>query len=159
MFESIRALAAKWLGSAPNDLFEPNDYRLAAAVLLVHVAGADGVVVNAETQRIHALLTTGFKLDDETADQLLRQAAASDGQSGEWLDFATGLKHRLDPAARQRIVEMLWDVAGADGSVHEFESTMILRVAELLQVDAHEPASGEASATTSGPTPSPSLTR
>ena len=44
------------------------------------------------------------------------------------------LKRRLDAADRERIIEMMWRLVYADGSVHEFEDNVVWRVAELLAV-------------------------
>ena len=45
---------------------------------------------------------------------------------------------QLDQDGRKRIIEMLWEMAMADGVVHEFETNLIWRVAELLGVSAHD---------------------
>jgi uncharacterized tellurite resistance protein B-like protein len=40
----------------------------------------------------------------------------------------------LDEPGRLRVVEMLWEMAFADGSISEFEDNMMWRMAELLAV-------------------------
>src|SRR6478672_11729098 len=45
---------------------------------------------------------------------------------------------RLDQDGRKRIIEMLWEMAMADGVVHEFESNLVWRVSELLGVSARD---------------------
>ena len=44
------------------------------------------------------------------------------------------LKRKLEAADRERIIEMMWKLVYADGSVHEFEDNVVWRVAELLGV-------------------------
>ena len=41
-------------------------------------------------------------------------------------------------SGRKRIIEMLWEMAMADGVVHEFESNLVWRVSELLGVSARD---------------------
>lgn len=48
------------------------------------------------------------------------------------------LKRRLDPDGRIQVVGMLWDMAHADGAVHEFEENVVWRVAELLGVSTRD---------------------
>jgi uncharacterized tellurite resistance protein B-like protein len=48
------------------------------------------------------------------------------------------LKRRLDEDGRRQIIGMLWDMAHADGQVHEFEENVVWRVAELLGVSTRE---------------------
>ena len=44
----------------------------------------------------------------------------------------------LDDAGRLRVVEMLWEIAFADGIVTEFEDNVLWRVADLLAVSPNE---------------------
>ncbi len=48
------------------------------------------------------------------------------------------LKRRLDEEGRIAVVGMLWDMAHADGAVHEFEENVVWRVAELLGVSTRD---------------------
>ena len=41
-------------GEKPQDQFAPDDYRRAAAALLVHVAALDGDLTYAKRSRLHA---------------------------------------------------------------------------------------------------------
>jgi len=45
---------------------------------------------------------------------------------------------QLDQDGRNQIIEMLWEIAMADCMVHEFESNLVWRVAELLGVSARD---------------------
>ena len=47
-------------------------------------------------------------------------------------------KNFFDQEGRQRIIEMLWEMAMADGVVHEFESNLVWRAAELLGVSTRD---------------------
>jgi uncharacterized tellurite resistance protein B-like protein len=44
----------------------------------------------------------------------------------------------LDEAGRLRVVEMLWEIAFADGIVTEFEDNALWRVADLLAVSPND---------------------
>jgi uncharacterized tellurite resistance protein B-like protein len=48
------------------------------------------------------------------------------------------LKRRFDEDGRRQVVGMLWDMAHADGTVHEFEENVVWRVAELLGVSTRD---------------------
>ena len=54
------------------------------------------------------------------------------------LDLTSILKRALDDDGRQKIVEMLWDIAYADGAADEFEENTIWRIAELLSVSTRD---------------------
>ena len=44
------------------------------------------------------------------------------------------LKRSLDADGRLRLIEMMFEIAYADGALHEFEGDLVARVAELLDV-------------------------
>ena len=138
MFESIRALAAALTGGGAAPNFDDTDYRVAAAAMFVHVAEADGHVVEAERQRMRALVSSRFGLDAAATARLLAQGERSEHEAADPFQFASALRRALDPEGRRKIVAMLRDIAGADGETHEFEDDYISRVAELLDVAGEE---------------------
>ena len=56
----------------------------------------------------------------------------------DFYQFTSVLKRALDDDGRQKIVEMLWDIAYADGAADEFEENTIWRIAELLGVSTRD---------------------
>jgi uncharacterized tellurite resistance protein B-like protein len=115
-------------------VFSDDDQRLCAAALLVHVASADGRLLEVEQERVRAVLVERFALSADDVDALL-DAAGDAGRHAFDLDsFASTLKRALPAAERAAVVDMLWSVAHADGSVHEFEDNIIWRVTDLLGV-------------------------
>jgi uncharacterized tellurite resistance protein B-like protein len=78
MFESFRRfLSDVTEGEKPPTHFEHNDYRLAAAALLVHAAAIDGTVSDVERSKLHALIKRQFGLDEELTDELVAEATAA----------------------------------------------------------------------------------
>jgi uncharacterized tellurite resistance protein B-like protein len=114
--------------------FCDNDYRLAAAALMVHVATLDGVLSDTERARLVNLVRTRFELDDDKADELVTAAQAADREAVDFYRFTRILMRSLDDAGRQRIIEMMWEMALNDGAVSEFEDNAIWRIADLLAV-------------------------
>lgn len=114
--------------------FCDNDYRVAAAALLVHVATLDGDLSGAERDRLVDLVKARFELDDEKADELVTAAQTADREAVDFFRFTSILMRSLDEAGRQRIIEMMWEMALSDGAVSEFEDNAIWRIADLLAV-------------------------
>ncbi|MDQ0467934.1 TerB family tellurite resistance protein [Labrys wisconsinensis] len=120
----------------PRIVFDENDHRLAAAGLLVHAMNSDGVESPVERRRLASLLKERFSLDDEETRALI---AAADMRNREAIDFnafTDVVKRAYNAEGRKRIIEMMWDMAFADGVLHEFEDNMVWRVAEILEVPA-----------------------
>jgi uncharacterized tellurite resistance protein B-like protein len=114
------------------------EMRLAAAALLVHAAVIDGEVAAEERRKLKFLLQERFALGDEETRRLMREAEAREEEAVDLYRFTSVLCAGLDQEGRQRIIEMLWEMAMADGVVHEFEANLVWRAAELLGVSTRD---------------------
>jgi uncharacterized tellurite resistance protein B-like protein len=139
MFESFRKfLAEVSQGGKHPAHFEHNDYRLAAAALLVHAATIDGNVSDAERNKLHAVIRQRFDLDEAETDALVAEATAAEHAAIDLYHFTSLINRSLDENGRRRIVEMMWEIVYADGRVTEFESNLIWRAADLLGISSRE---------------------
>jgi uncharacterized tellurite resistance protein B-like protein len=125
-------------GEKPQDQFAENDYRRAAAALLVHVATLEGELDDAKRDKLHTILERSFALDEAATDGLIAEAAADDREAVDFYHFTSLIMRTLDEAGRLRVVEMLWEMVYADGKVSEFEATVMWRVADLLAVSTRD---------------------
>lgn len=139
MFEAVRKLIADLTedGKHPSR-FEEDDYRVAAAALLVHTAAIDGNISPSERNRLHEVIKQRFELDDETTDELVAEAIEADEQAIDLYHFTARLNRSLDEKGRARVVEMMWQIVFADGAATEFEDNLIWRAADLLHVPREE---------------------
>lgn len=135
MFGSFRKLMAELVdGEKPPREYGEDDYRLAAATMLVHTAAIDGNISDAERARLHGVLKQRFSLDDAATDRLVAEATEADAKAIDLYQFTTKLNRSLDEVGRARLVEMMWQIVFADGGVTEFEDNLIWRAADLLHV-------------------------
>ena len=139
MLESLKNLLADLTGGAKHPArFAENDYRLAAAALLVHAATIDGEMSAAERDKLQAVLKHCFDLDDAATLELIDEATAAEQEAVDLYHFTSNLNHRLDDDGRRRIVEMMWEVIYADGRLNEFEDNLVWRAADLLNVSSRD---------------------
>ena len=139
MLREIREFFVELTGDTqPRAQFEDGDYRLAAAALLVHVATLDGELDAAERAKLHALLKSGFGLEDSATEELIDAAAAADREAVDFYHFTSLINRMLDDDGRRRIIEMMWRMAFVDGRASEFEENVLWRVADLLGVSGRE---------------------
>ena len=138
MLKEIRSFFADLTGGKEGTHFEDNDYRLAAAALMVHVATLEGELSKAGREKLHALLKSRFELDDAMTDELIDVAVAADHDAIDFYHFTSLLNRALNEPGRQRIVEMMWEMVYADGRVSEFEENVMWRVSDLLGVSTRE---------------------
>jgi uncharacterized tellurite resistance protein B-like protein len=138
MFAALRNLIAELGQSEQRRTFEENDYRLAAAALLVHAAIIDGSISDAERVKLRSRLKRRFELDEAAADALIEQATDAEREAVDLYRFTSLLSRSLDDAGRRHIVELMWEVVFADGRVSEFEDNLLWRVADLLHVASRD---------------------
>src|SRR3977135_437305 len=137
MFDSFRKFLSEVSegGKHPTH-FEHNDYRLAAAALLVHTAAIDGNISDRERTKLHAVIKRQFDLDEATTDELVAEATAAEHDAIDLYHFTTLINRSLEEDGRRRVVEMMWEMVYADGHVSEFERNLIWRAADLLGVSS-----------------------
>ena len=142
MLERLRQLFAADAGAVRSAGRTFEERQLAAAALLVEAASMDSHFDAAERAKIGQLLRSHFGLSDAEADDLLAQAEQAADQSVEWQGFTRALKDGFAPEDRIQVIEMLWEVAYADGRLHDYEASLLRRVTGLLYVSDRD--SGEA---------------
>jgi uncharacterized tellurite resistance protein B-like protein len=139
MLEAIRTFFSDISGNGKQaGKFDDGDYRLAAAALLVHALHIDGELSAVERGKLRAVLKYRFNLDDDATDELIQEATMIEGEAVDVFRFTSLLNRSLDEEGRLRIVEMMWEMAYADGRVSEFEDNLLWRVADLLGVSSRD---------------------
>lgn len=139
MFEAFKNFLGELAGGDKHpDHFDDNDYRLAAAALLLHAASIDGKVTDAERDTLHLLLKQRFDLDDAATKKLIEAATTAEQEAVDLYHFTRLLNRSLDKTGRLRMIEMMWRIAATDGRITEFEENLIWRAAELLGVSGRE---------------------
>jgi uncharacterized tellurite resistance protein B-like protein len=139
VFDSLRKLISDLReGGKHPGRFEDDDYRLAAAALLVHAAAIDGSVPDAVRDKLHSLIKQRFNLDDAATDELVAAATEAEQKAIDLYRFTARLNRSLDETGRARMVEMMWQIGYTDGVVSEFEDNLIWRAADLLGVSQGE---------------------
>lgn len=141
MFERIAAFFKELSTEGAHNgggTFTRDDPRLAAAALMYHVMGADGVVRESETARLEAVLKETYDLDGGELDRLLEAARDADNEAVDLYQFTSVLMRNLSADERVHFIELLWEIVYADGENHELEDNLVWRVSELLGVDGRD---------------------
>ena len=134
----LRKLSALFDGAFARDNDDPgareHALRVATALLLIEVARADYADDFAEDTAMLESLKQFFALDDAAAALLLEEARTTADRAVELQQFTRRLHEQLSVAEKQRVVEMLWQVALADRRLDKHEDHLVRRIAELLYV-------------------------
>src|SRR6202040_4383765 len=93
-----------------------------------------------ETERgvISRLLESRFSLSRSAANDLLAAGETAASESAELFHFTRIVNERLSFEERVELIEMLWEVAYADGVLDEYEDSLLRRVGGLIYVPDRE---------------------
>jgi uncharacterized tellurite resistance protein B-like protein len=113
----------------------PDEFHLAAAVLLVYAATADAEFGAAERDRIEWLCEHRFELGHDEAHELIQAAEQRVENSVQLLEFTRTIKDGFSYEERIHLMEMLWEVVYADEIVEAHEASLMRQIAGLIYVD------------------------
>jgi uncharacterized tellurite resistance protein B-like protein len=111
-----------------------NNLQLATAVLLFDVMRSDSNTGDAERAQALTSLRHRFALTDEAAAQLMAQAEQIAVRANDYFSFTSLMNERFTQAQKIQVVEFMWQVAYADGTLDAHEHHVISKVAGLLHV-------------------------
>ncbi len=112
--------------------------QLAAATLMVEAACLDGNFDAAERDTIHSLLGRNFGLSEEESATLMSEAEGAQDEANHLLRFTRAIKDGYALEERVELIEMLWEVAYADGILHDYEANLLRRIGGLIYVSDRE---------------------
>jgi len=138
MLSKLRNLFTPDEGDEASTPLVDNELQLATAVLLVRASVIDGEKDPAETAKLSKLLKDRFELSSEDVDELIVQAGQKEEEAVDLYSFTRVITKKLDLDGRRRVVEMLWEMAFADGVLDDYEANLIWRVSELVGVSTRE---------------------
>lgn len=109
-----------------------------AAALMVLAAELDGQFGHQERETVLGILGSKYDLPRADGERLVAEAGKMVAASTDLLSLTRDISAEVAFENRGGIVEMLWEVAYADGTLHDYEANLVRRVAGLLHVSDHE---------------------
>jgi len=117
---------------------DENSLQLACTVLLAEVMRADGNSDENERAAIIKQLTQYFNLSLEELTEILNSAEQLTEQATDFYQFTSIINKNYSIIDKIKIVEMLWQVANADGEISAIEHHTIRKIADLLHLRHNE---------------------
>ena len=128
-----------WLQEGGQDFSRSRDeLQLAVAALLLEAAAVEGQFDERERDVIRRLLTARFDLTADEAQELVVAAQRRVDGSAQLFGFTSTINTKLERERRVEVIEMLWEVAYADGVLDPLEDSLLRRVGGLIDVSDRE---------------------
>ena len=134
MIDDILSWFAAGDGAATGTRRSRDELQLALAALLVEAAQSDDHLDESERTVIIRLLERRFRIAQSQALSLLEKATHAADRSVELFRFTRTINERLTPPERIELIEMLWEVAYADGVLDKYEDSLLRRIGGLIYV-------------------------
>src|SRR5262249_22580629 len=128
--DAIRAFFSGSSSTSTSSRIDP--VTVAACALLLEIAHADDVFRPEERERIARHIHEEMGVADSQIREVFRLAEEERRESVDLYHFTRLLSENLSREQRLKLVEAIWGVVYADGSLSEVESHLARRIAELL---------------------------
>ena len=130
--EALRAFFSSGGSTKDSRAQQPDPVVVAACALLLEIAHADEVFQPEERERIVRHIRNEMGVADSDIQNVLTLAEAQRRDSVDLYHFTRLVAENLSRDERLKLVEAIWGVVYADGSLTESESHLARRIAELL---------------------------
>ena len=108
--------------------------QLATAALLIEVTRVDRRDDPDQAAAVERAVRDKFSLPAEETSALLDLAREEVQRSVSYYEFTSLIHERFPRERKARIVEMMWRVAAANGTIDKYQDALIRKVADLLYV-------------------------
>ena len=115
-----------------------DEAHIATAALLIEAALSDDDYQDVERDAIIDVLVRHYKISDDDARALVQEAEKAQAASEQLFYFTRTVKDSFPIETRVQMIEMLWEIAYADGTLSKFEANLVRRVAGLIYVSDRE---------------------
>lgn len=109
--------------------------QVATCALLMEVAHSDGHFKSVEEKVVHDLLAKKFDLSAEDVAELVDYSHQHREDSLDLFQFAREINAHFSRDEKLNVMEGIWRVIYADGTLDKFEDALARQLATLLRLD------------------------
>lgn len=138
LFDAIKRFVAR--DATPDDTVTPaapavDPLHLAACVLLLDIAHADGEFSDSERAHIETVLERHFSLPPESGRALMELADRERRSAVDHFTFTSQLRASYDTGQKMVLAEIMWGIVLADGKIAEHEHYLTRKISNLLELE------------------------
>jgi uncharacterized tellurite resistance protein B-like protein len=109
--------------------------HLAACVLLLDIAHADGEFSDSERAHIEAVLERHFSLPPDSGRALMDMADRERRNAVDHFKFTSQLSASYDTGQKMVLAEIMWGIVLADGTISDHEHYLTRKISNLLELE------------------------
>ena len=134
MLTAIREFFDAYISKPASERDARHAIELATAALLVEVGRLDAEIDAAERAAMLRAVREKFGLSTQEAESLIGLAEAEAREATDYYQFTSLINRHFSQEQRQRVIELMWQVAYADAELSAHEQHVVRKVAGLLYV-------------------------
>jgi uncharacterized tellurite resistance protein B-like protein len=134
METTLRARLRRWFSEPSEAMAGNEDIDLSLAALLVEVMRADYEDDPREYETIRRLLAQHFDLDEKSASALLEEGEQAANHAVSLFKHTRALDVGLEEKEKFSVIEALWKLAFADGTLAGEEDYLVHKIGDLVHV-------------------------
>jgi uncharacterized tellurite resistance protein B-like protein len=136
LFDSIKRLFGDAQKAPPQTAQQSVDpLHLAACVLLLDIAHADGEFSDPERVHIESVLERHFGLPPDSGRTLMELADKERRGAVDHFKFTSQLQSSYDTGQKMVLAEIMWGIVLADGQIAEHEHYLTRKISNLLELE------------------------
>tara|TARA_B100000989_G_C19272466_1_gene356816 strand:+ start:131 stop:568 length:438 start_codon:yes stop_codon:yes gene_type:complete len=102
--------------------------------LMIEAANSDGKIDNIEIEKINNSLIKTFKEDEKQVHSVLEMAVKNKNNSKSLFFYTSKINKNYSYEKKLLLIEILWEIVLSDGQIHDYETSIIRRLAGLLYI-------------------------
>ena len=102
--------------------------------LMIEAANSDGNIDSDEINKIKKILINIFKEDKEEVELTLNNAIQNSNNSKSLYFYTSKINKNYSEEKKLLLIETLWEIVLSDGKLHDYETSLIRRLAGLLYI-------------------------
>jgi len=134
MLNAIREFFEQQVNAPAARGEDRHSIQIATAALLVETVRLDSAMDDAERAAALRAVRTKFGLDTGEAATLIALAEEEARQATDYYQFTSLINRHFSPEQKERVIELMWQVAYADAGLSANEQHVVRRIADLLYV-------------------------
>jgi uncharacterized tellurite resistance protein B-like protein len=134
MLNAIREFFDQHVAAGATGGEERHTIEVATAALLVETVRLDGEIDETERAAAHRAVRAKFGLGEAEAATLIGLAEEEARDATGYYQFTSLINKQFSAAQKERVIELMWQVAYADAELSAHEQHVVRKIADLLHV-------------------------
>ena len=130
----LRSLKKLFENSEVSNAIDSNNDLAVLVGLMIEAANTDGNISQEELDKISYSLINTFNEDQAVVENILNNSLKNKDSSRSLYYYTSKINKIFSDDKKLLLIETLWEIILSDNKIHDFESSLIRRLAGLLYI-------------------------